>query len=116
MENPLSKTHFEVTTDRLQHYSNDLYICSECGNQYHPKVHSQPYIIQFGAILVGLLIVILLLMQSPIWLYAFSFFIVLPYFYFYSKKERKISNGKLKYGDIILECPECGDTNATKAL
>jgi hypothetical protein len=116
MKNPISKTHFEFTKDRIQHYSNDLYICSGCNNQYHPKVHSQPYYIQFGAIILGLLLGALFISQSPVWSYFVAAFILLPYFYFYSKKERKISVGKLKYGDIILECPKCGSANANKAL
>ena len=116
MKNLLSKTHFEVTANRLQHYSNDLYICSGCGNQYHPKVYSQPYIVQFGAILAVFLIVVLVLIQSPIWLNAFVIFIVFPSIYFYSKKLRNVVTGNLKYGDIIFDCPKCGDINGNKAL
>lgn len=119
MDNPLSKTHLEFTKDRIQHYSHDTYACTGCENQYHPKVHSQPYIIQFGTITSALILASLLLTQSKIWLYLtaiFVIFIALPHLYFYSKKERNISTGKLKYGDIVLECPKCGGINANKIL
>lgn len=114
MQNFLSKTHFEVTKDRLQHYSNEQYECSECGHHYHPKVHSQPYIIQFGIILIGVPAILLIIYKAIIWLFVFGALSSI-YFYFYLKKERKVAAGEAKYGDIVLECPKCGSKNGTPA-
>jgi len=113
IKNSASKTHFVATRDRLQHFSNDYYECSGCKNQYHPKVHSQPYVIQFGIILVCIPVYLFIMYKSVVGVYVLSGLFAI-YLYFYFKKERKVSAKKLKYGDIILECPECGDTNGAK--
>jgi len=117
--NPLSKTRLKFTKDRIQHYSEDLYRCAPCGHQFYPKVHSQPYIVQFGAILVGLLIFTLFKTQAPAWMYALLPGVVAVYFIYYHKKDRKAvsraGSSKIKYGDIILDCPQCGSAEVTGA-
>jgi DNA-directed RNA polymerase subunit RPC12/RpoP len=116
INNPLSKTHFKITPDRLQHYTNDVYCCSDCGKQYHPKVHSQPYVIQFGAFIVGIAIYTLFIKQAPLWLGAFVLTLIVTIFLWSYSKDRKVKSTegdrKVKYGDIVIECPECGSQKA----
>lgn len=118
VNNPLSKTHFKVTADRLQHYTNDKYVCDDCGHRYYPKVHSQPYIVQFGAILIGIAAFVLLKTQAPPWLYALLPALIGGYMLWYHNKDRRIATPsgtqKLRYGDIVLGCPKCQSMNATK--
>ncbi|MEO0842646.1 MAG: hypothetical protein AAF063_27595 [Cyanobacteria bacterium J06643_5] len=118
INNPLSKTHFKVTKDRLQHYSNDKYTCSDCGHRYYPKVHSQPYIVQFGSILIGVVIFIMFKTQAPPWLYAMLPLLLGGYMIWYYNKDRRVTTPnrtkKIRYGDIVLSCPECRSTRATK--
>ena len=110
--NPISKTYFKPTKDRLQHFTLDYYICTQCNNKYQAKIHSQPYIVQFGAILLGLSIVIFLLLKSAIIFYVYGA-ACLTYLGIYANKKRKAGvAAKTKYGDIILECPSCGCTDA----
>jgi len=116
--NPLSRTHIEHTSDRAQHYTNDLFVCDDCGHQYYPKVHSSTYVTDVISILVGALVVVLLLMKSSIWLYAVAGFIAMPYLYWYRKRERRVvalkGEEKIRYGDIVLDCPNCRSCNARK--
>lgn len=116
MDNPLSKTTFGFEADRIQHYTNELYECANCKYTYHPKVHSQPYIVQIVAIVVALAIVLGLFAFGKIWLYAFVAVIALPYLAYYRRRARRVSNGSPKYGDIILECPKCGAKEGAKAV
>lgn len=110
INNPLSGTHFKATKNRLQHYANDYYACTECRHQYHPMVHSQPYVIQFGAILIGLAIFVVFKTQAPPWLYGVMPVAILAYMFWYRSCDRRIASDDkpIRYGQIILECPECG--------
>jgi DNA-directed RNA polymerase subunit RPC12/RpoP len=116
INNPLSKTHFKITSDRLQHYTNDKYRCSDCGHQYHPKVHSQPYVIQLGLFVVGIAVYILFIKQASLWLSALILTLILAFFLWYHHKDRQVKTAdgtqKVKYGDIVIECPECGSQEA----
>lgn len=101
----------EFTKDRIQHYSNDVRECRDCGHRYFPKVHSQPYVVQFGAIILGIGLYVVFKMQAPTWLYAGIPVIILPAMLVYFLKDRKQVSPKMtkvKYGQIIIECPECG--------
>ena len=116
LHNPVSRTHLKVTADRLQHYSNDLFRCDECGHEYHPKVYSQPYVVQFGAILVGLAIFAVFKVQAPPWLYVVAPIVILGLVYGYSRRDRHVVAGgsPVRYGDYITECPRCGNSSATR--
>ncbi|WP_145182786.1 hypothetical protein [Gimesia chilikensis] len=118
INNPVSKTHFKITSDRLQHFTNETFMCDDCQYDYHPKVHSQPYIVQFGAILIATSLFLVFKFQAPVWLYALLPILIGGYMIWYHNRDRRImassSTSKLKYGDIILECPKCGSTKATK--
>lgn len=119
INNPLSKTHFKVTADRLQHYTNDEYTCAKCGQRYHPKVHSQPYIVQFGAALIGLSLYLVFLLQAPPWLYGLLPVLLGGYMLWYNNHDRKIASTdgsrRIRYGEIILDCPACHSSTATKS-
>ncbi|MEL7316521.1 MAG: hypothetical protein AAFN08_16495 [Cyanobacteria bacterium J06559_3] len=118
IHNPLSRTHIKVTRDRLQHYSNDRYACTDCGHRYQPKVHSQPYIVQFGAILAGFALYLVFKLQAPPWLYGLLPAFILGYMVWYYKKDQRLvtpgRNTKIRYGDIVLDCPQCGGTSAER--
>ncbi len=116
--NPVSRTRFEVTADRLQHYSIDEYSCDDCGYRYHPKVHSQPYVVQFGVILIGIAVFVVFKTQAPVWLYALLPALIGGYMLWYHNRDRRIASAdgtaRLRYGDIVFECPECRGTKATR--
>jgi len=120
INNPLSKTHFKFTKDRIQHYSTVAYRCSACGNHYHPKVHSQPYIVQFGAIILGLTLFLLFKFQAPPWLYVMLPLFMGGYIVWYYRKERRVSKAgqteSIRYGDILLDCPQCGCKSGKKVI
>lgn len=110
MKNPLSKTRFEFTKDRIQHHSLNPRICRECGEIYYPKVHSQPYIVQFGAILIGLACYLIFRFNAPVWLYAGLPIAIIIWMLIYYYKDRKAVSPKMvqpKYGQLIIECPKC---------
>jgi len=111
MDNPLSQTRMEYTKDRIQHYSKEARECLDCGQIYYPKVHSQPYIVQFGAIIVGIAIFSVFKLGAPAWLYAALPLPLLLFMIYYYLKDRKAVSSKMvkpKYGQVIVECPECG--------
>ena len=101
----------EYRKDRIQHFSKEARECSDCGQVYHPKLHSQPYVVQFGAIVIGILIFAIFKVGAPVWLYAALPLPLLLFMIFYYRKDRKAVSSKMarpKYGQIIIECPECG--------
>ena len=111
MKNALSKTRMEFTKDRIQHYSQEARECPDCGHVYYPKVHCQPYIVQFGAILIGIALFAIFKFGAPPWLYAALPLLIIGFMIAYHKKDRKLVSPKMrkvKYGEIIVECPECG--------
>ena len=118
-ENPFSKTGFEFTRDRLQHFSTDTYACAECGHRYHPMVHSQPFLVQAGAIVIGAGLFAVFCYGGPTWLYPFIPIVIGGSMFWYRARDRRVfapkGVAKLRYGDIILKCPECGSTNSERA-
>ncbi len=113
INNSLSKTFFKFEKDRIQHYTHRKFKCLECDLQYNPKVHSQPYIVQFGAIIIGVLIYFLMKYYlRPVYLLPF----LIPIFIWYYQKTRKVKRAgqteKIKYGQVVLECPNCKSTDA----
>jgi hypothetical protein len=108
--NPASKTYFEFTKDRIQHYSYSKYICGDCNHEYYPKVHSQTYKAQFGAIIGGLIFYALVIAFIPkaFPIVAATTICYVIYYAHFRTKNRRISSSKLKYGAIVLECPNCG--------
>ena len=110
MDNPLSKTRMEFTRDRIQHYSKEARICRDCAHRYYPKVHSQPYIVQFGAVLVGVAIFFLIKYGAPLLYLAFPLVFAVMVIVYYNKDRKAVSPKmqKPKYGEIIIECPKCG--------
>ncbi|MBT4540341.1 hypothetical protein HOC35_02410 [Candidatus Woesearchaeota archaeon] len=122
--NPVSKTYFKAEGDRLQHYNQDLYKCNSCGHKYHPKVHSGTYKEQFKGIITGLLLFFIPFFLGWItnnyWVtfitYGALMIFAAIYFVYYAliKKRKEVSSKskKIKYGNIILECPKCKSTKA----
>lgn len=112
MNNPISRTRMERTKDRIQHYSLEARECFDCNEVYYPKIHSQPYVIQFGIIFIGISIVVLLNFVVPAWLYALIPLPILLFMVIYYLIDRKsVYNkmSKVKYGNIVIECPKCGE-------
>ncbi|WP_425398791.1 hypothetical protein [Aeoliella sp.] len=118
IRNPVSRTHFKFTADRIQHYSDDLVQCSACGHDYYPKVHSQPYLVQFAAILVGLSVFLAFKLHAPPWLYVVGPVAILVATLLYARRDRRIHNRseRLRYGDIVPECPECGSDKLARTF
>jgi len=111
--NPISKTYIKREKGKIQHYSSLKYQCNSCGNVFRPKIHSQSMILQFGAIIVGVVIFGILVLTMPEYIYIFIA-LLLCYAFYYLKKSRRVSStdtGKPRYGDIILECTKCGSNN-----
>ncbi len=116
--NPASKTFFEYEKDRIQHYSKNKYECQSCGCKYQPKVYSQPYILQFGVVVLSVVAIILIFLKS-INIFLITAVISTLYAIYYMKKERRVwlRNGrKPKYGEIILECPNCKSVESQIAV
>jgi hypothetical protein len=111
MKNALSKTRMAFTKDRIQHYATDERTCCDCSHVYYPKVHSQSYIVQFGAILVGIVVIAIFKLGAPAWLYAALPLPILIWMIAYHHKDRNAVSPKMqkvKYGEVIIECPVCG--------
>lgn len=110
--NPLAKTYYEFTKNRIQHYSTTQHTCASCNHAYYPKVHSQTYLVQFGSIIAGLAIFFAFLVFAP---KAMPIIIaaIVGYLIYYKTKKRNISDSatpnSVKYGEIVLECPQCGN-------
>ncbi|MBT4804884.1 hypothetical protein HON71_01805 [Candidatus Woesearchaeota archaeon] len=124
--NPASKTYFKSIKGKIQHYSEDLYKCKSCNKSYHPKVSSGSNAAHLVGTLIALVIVIVpfvvAIILENIWLF-FGFGIVLvtfmliyvPYYIFIKKRKVvKRTAKKIRYGEIILDCPKCGSTKAVK--
>ena len=88
------------------------------GTVYHPKVHRQPYFIQFGAIIIGIAIFVAFKTYTPPWLYTLLPLLLVVFMVWYLYKDRHVTtaNGakKIRFGDIVFGCPECGSTKANK--
>jgi len=109
-KNPLTRTKFKFTKDRIQHYSDEQRACADCGEVYYPKVHSQPYLVQFGAIIIGLGLLIVFKLSAPTWLYLAIPIPIIIFIFVYSQRDRrKVGSGhKARYGEVIIQCPHCG--------
>jgi hypothetical protein len=111
MNNRLSRTNFEFTKDRIQHYSQDPRKCRDCGHIYYPKVHSQSYVVQLGAVFTGVFLYYSIREQNIDILNMCIPVFILLFMFFYHRKDRKAVSPKMdkvKYGQVVVECPECG--------
>ena len=86
----------KFTRDRIQHYSQEARECSDCGHTYFPKVHSQPYIVQFGAILMGVTIFVIFKIGAPNWLYLALPIPILFWMIAYYRKDRKLVSPRMR--------------------
>jgi Ca2+/Na+ antiporter len=124
--NPASKTYFKATKGKLQHYSEDLYKCKSCGKSYHPKVRSGSNMAHLVGTLIALVIVVtpfvVAVILGSLWLFFGSAIVLVVFmmiyvpYYLFIKKRKVVKKGakKIKYGDIILNCPKCGSTKVIK--
>lgn len=111
----ISGSYREFASDRIQHFVKDEFKCGSCGTRYNPKIHSAPYLVLAIQVAVGLALCWLAYSYLPFWMW-----ILLPlmfgFFFAYPSKIHNVAIGGHpdSYNDVIVKCPKCESTEATR--